>query len=119
MDTSATDHLMSEMAHLHAQESYHMHDHVHTDRSCMHISYIGHAFLPTHTSRNLILSNILHVSAVKNNLLTIKKFTRENDVFVEFRLMTQEYRGSQQSSREVKPKFIDSTQGEPKNICKP
>jgi hypothetical protein len=28
-------------------------------------------------------------------------------------------RGSQQSSREVKPKFIDSTQGEPKNIYKP
>jgi hypothetical protein len=30
--------------------------------------------------------------------------------------MTHKYRGSQQSSREVKPKFIDSTQGEPKNI---
>jgi hypothetical protein len=29
------------------------------------------------------------------------------------------YRWSQQSSREVKPKFIDSTQGEPKNIYKP
>jgi hypothetical protein len=34
-------------------------------------------------------------------------------------LMTHKYRGSQQSSREVLPKFIDSTQGEPKNICKP
>jgi hypothetical protein len=34
-------------------------------------------------------------------------------------LMTHKYRGSQQSSREVKPKFIDSIQGEPKNICKP
>ena len=33
-------------------------------------------------------------------------------------LMTHKYRGSQQSSREVKPKFIDSTQGEPKNIYK-
>jgi hypothetical protein len=29
------------------------------------------------------------------------------------RVMTHKYRGSQQSSREVKPKFIDSTQGEP------
>jgi hypothetical protein len=35
------------------------------------------------------------------------------------RLMTHKYRGSQQSSREVKPKFIDSTQGKPKNIYKP
>jgi hypothetical protein len=31
-------------------------------------------------------------------------------------MMTHKYRGSQQSSREVKPKFIDSTQGEPKNL---
>ena len=34
-------------------------------------------------------------------------------------MITHKYRGSQQSSREVKPKFIDSTQGEPKNIYKP
>jgi hypothetical protein len=34
-------------------------------------------------------------------------------------VMTHKYRGSQQSSRKVLPKFIDSTQGEPKNICKP
>jgi hypothetical protein len=34
-------------------------------------------------------------------------------------LMTHKYRGSQQSSREVKPKFIDSTQREPKDIYKP
>jgi hypothetical protein len=34
-------------------------------------------------------------------------------------LMTHKYRGLQQSSREVKPKFIDSTQGEPKNIYMP
>ena len=35
-------------------------------------------------------------------------------------LMTQKCRGSQQSSREVfQAKFIDSTQGEPKNIYKP
>jgi hypothetical protein len=33
--------------------------------------------------------------------------------------MTHKYRGSQQSSSEVKSKFIDSTQGEPKNIYKP
>jgi hypothetical protein len=34
-------------------------------------------------------------------------------------VMTHKYRGSQQSLREILPKFIDSTQGEPKNICKP
>ena len=39
-------------------------------------------------------------------------------LFVNCPVMTHKYRGSQQSSREVKPKFIDSTQGEPKNIYK-
>jgi hypothetical protein len=34
-------------------------------------------------------------------------------------VMTHKYRGSQQSVREVKPKFIDSTQGGPKDIYKP
>ena len=34
-------------------------------------------------------------------------------------LMTHKYRVSQQSSREVKPKFIDSTQGDTKNTYKP
>jgi hypothetical protein len=34
-------------------------------------------------------------------------------------MMTYKYRGSQQSLREVKPKFIDLTQGEPNNIYKP
>jgi hypothetical protein len=43
-----------------------------------------------------------------------KKADRE-----EHRVMTHKYRGSQQSSREVKPKFIDSTEGETKNIYKP
>jgi hypothetical protein len=33
-------------------------------------------------------------------------------------LMTHKYRRSQQSSSEVKFKFIDSTQGKLKNICK-
>jgi hypothetical protein len=33
-------------------------------------------------------------------------------------MMTHKYRGSQQSSREVKPKFIDSAQEEPKDIYK-
>jgi hypothetical protein len=38
---------------------------------------------------------------------------------VQFWVMTQKYMGTQQSLREVKPEFIDSTQGEPKNIYKP
>jgi hypothetical protein len=47
------------------------------------------------------------------------EFAMTNMGSLHYFLMTHKYRGSQQSSREVKPKFIDSTQGEPKNIYKP
>jgi hypothetical protein len=46
-----------------------------------------------------------------DNLLNLFRTTRV--------LMTHKYRRSQQSSREVKPKFIDSTQEEQKNIYNP
>jgi hypothetical protein len=45
--------------------------------------------------------------------------TPEAGMVMKKALMTHKYRGSQQSSREVKSKFIDLTQGEPKNIYKP
>jgi hypothetical protein len=50
----------------------------------------------------------------KAAMKAVKKADRE-----EHRVMTHKYRGSQQSSREVKPKFIDSIEGETKNIYKP
>jgi len=40
-------------------------------------------------------------------------------IFSDCVVITHKYRGLQQSSREVKPKFIDSTQGETKNTYKP
>jgi hypothetical protein len=45
--------------------------------------------------------------------------TKVDTIIENAKVMTHKYRGSQQSSREVKPKFTDSTQGEPKNIYKP
>jgi ribonuclease HI len=71
---------------------------------------------------NLVFQQVMNrCDAVSNNMTTYKnlyyylKGTLDGCEV----LMTHKYRGSQQSSREVKPKFIDSTQGEPKNIYKP
>jgi hypothetical protein len=50
----------------------------------MPIPHIGPASLPTYTSRNIDLHNVLCVPSVTSNLLSVKKFTRENDVSVEF-----------------------------------
>jgi hypothetical protein len=51
---------------------------------------------------------------------SIDSWDKCKDAFIgKYYLMTHKYRRSQHSSREVKPKFIDLTQGEPKNIYKP
>ena len=57
-----------------------------------------------------------HMEAIRFEVVPFK--SAYHAIFGRPALMTHKYRGSQQSSREVKPKFIDSTQGEPKNIYK-
>ena len=46
------------------------------------ISHIGSITLPT--SRSLILKNLLLIPSIKKNLISISKFTSNNDVIVEF-----------------------------------
>jgi hypothetical protein len=67
------------------REPYHGHDKVYTANGAgMHISHIGQASLPTHTSKQLHLTNVLQVPSVTRNLLSVRKLTRDNNVFVEF-----------------------------------
>jgi histone deacetylase 1/2 len=67
------------------REPYHGHDHVHTaNGSGMRISNTGQSSIPTHTSTPLYLKNVLHVPEVTRSLLSVKKLTRDNNVFVEF-----------------------------------
>jgi histone deacetylase 1/2 len=85
MDTGATDHLTHDLSHLTARESYTGHDQVRTaDGSGMHISHVGQASLLTRTSKSIHLRNVLRVPSVTRNLLSVKKLTLDNDVFVEF-----------------------------------
>jgi histone deacetylase 1/2 len=83
-DTGATDHLTNELDKLHVKEQYHGKDHVHTaNGQGMRITHIGHSTLPT-SSHPLHLKNILHVPSVTRNLLSVKKFSLDNNVFFEF-----------------------------------
>jgi hypothetical protein len=62
LDRGATDHLTNQVDNLTAREPYHGHDKVYTANGAgMHISHIGQASLPTHTSKQLRLTNVLHV----------------------------------------------------------
>jgi hypothetical protein len=73
------------MGKLNSQEPYCGHDKVRTaDGSGMPITHVGQASLLSSTSRHLHLCNFLCVPRVTRNLLSVRKFTYDNDVFCEF-----------------------------------
>ncbi|KAL4376354.1 hypothetical protein GQ457_02G039060 [Hibiscus cannabinus] len=47
------------------------------------ISRVGNGVLSSN-SRSLVLTNLLHVPSIKKNLLSVSKFTKDNNVSVEF-----------------------------------
>jgi hypothetical protein len=84
-DTGAMDHLTSEMGKLNSQEPYHGHDKVRTaDGSGMPITHVGQPSLLSSTPLQIHLRNVLCVPHVTHNLLCVRKFTYDNDVFYEF-----------------------------------
>jgi hypothetical protein len=80
-DTGATDHITSELDKLTTREKYGGADQVHAaNGSGMPIRHIGQSSIRTH-ELNLILRNILHVPAASKNLVSVHKFTHDNNVF--------------------------------------
>jgi hypothetical protein len=85
VDSGATDHLTSQMNKLNAWETYQGTDKVHIANGAgMHMSHIGQASIPTHTSTQLPLANILHVPSLTHDLLSVHKLTLDNNIFCEF-----------------------------------
>jgi hypothetical protein len=83
-DTGATDHITSELDKLVIREKYGGSDQVHTiSGSGMPISHIGQGTTHSH-DRDLILKDILHVPNTSKNLVSVHKFTYDNNAFFEF-----------------------------------
>jgi hypothetical protein len=83
-DSFATHHVMHELDKLTTKEPYHGTEHVQiANRAGMHIHNIGHAILPTPSSRSLALKHILHVPQECHNLLSMSKLSNDNNVFIE------------------------------------
>ena len=55
-----------------------------TNGEGMRISHVGQALISTPSSRHLRLSNVLHVPSVTKNLLSVRRFTHDNRVYIEF-----------------------------------
>jgi histone deacetylase 1/2 len=83
-DSGATHHITHDLEKLTTREPYHGTEHVQTANGVgMRIHNIGHAILPTPSSKQLALNHILHVPQARNNLLSMSKLSRDNNVFIE------------------------------------
>ena len=80
-DIGATDHITSDLDHLVVRERYHRGEQVQVSNGAgLRILHTGHSLINT-TARPLALRNILHVPEIFKHLLSVHKFSRDNDVF--------------------------------------
>jgi hypothetical protein len=83
VDSGATDHITSELDKLTVCDKYNGAEKVHMANGAdMKISHIDKSFIHTSTCK-LELSNVLHVPKATKNLLSIHRFSLDNNVFVE------------------------------------
>jgi hypothetical protein len=81
MDTSATDHITSELEKLTMRDEYHSGDQVHTaSGSGMKIQHVGHSVLHSPIS-DIHLNNVLHIPKANKSLLSVNRIARDNRVF--------------------------------------
>ncbi|KAF3652867.1 putative long chain base biosynthesis protein 1-like [Capsicum annuum] len=82
-DSGATHHLTNDIQNMAVRGEYLGSDQIHIDNGTgLTISHFGNAILPT-VSRPLHLSNVLLVPKSTKNLLSLAKFTSDNDVIFE------------------------------------
>jgi histone deacetylase 1/2 len=83
-DSGATHHVTHELNRLTTKKPYYGTDFVHAaNGKGMRIHNVGHALLPTPSSKPLHLNRILHVPDSTSNLLSMSKLSRDNNVFIE------------------------------------
>jgi hypothetical protein len=83
-DSDATDHITGELNKLTMYDAYNGTDQIHVANGTgMEITNVGTSIIPT-PRRKLVLNNVLHVPATTKNLISIHKFTLDNDMFIEY-----------------------------------
>lgn len=83
-DTGATHHITPDISSLSQVEDYKGNDQVKVGNGApLNIANTGKTLLHTPT-RTFHLNNVLHVPSITKNLLSVQKFSRDNDSFFEF-----------------------------------
>jgi hypothetical protein len=83
-DYGATDHIIGDLDKLTMHDTYLDNDQIHAvNGSGMYISRIGNSITPT-SFCNLMLNNVLHVPSTHQSLISVHRFTLDNDTFIEF-----------------------------------
>jgi hypothetical protein len=84
-DSGSTDHITGDLDKLMMHDAYYGNDQVHTANGLgMDITCIGKSIIPTPLC-NLALNNVLHIPSTQKNLISVHRFTIDNDTFIEFR----------------------------------
>lgn len=84
MDSGATHHVTSDINNLASFVPYEGHDRLQVGNgSNLQIHNLGHCYIST-TNGCLNLNGVLHVPHITKNLISISKFTKDNDVILEF-----------------------------------
>ena len=83
-DTNATDHITSDLDRFPVRERYHGGEQVQVGNGAgLRILQTDHSSINT-AACHLALRNILHVPKISKHLLSVHKFSRNNDVFFEY-----------------------------------
>jgi hypothetical protein len=83
-DPGAMDHLTDELDKLTMKEKYGGQEQVHaTNGAGMHISHIGHTSFHT-PLRKIHLNNVLFVPKTHKNLVFVHRFTKDNNVYLQY-----------------------------------
>jgi hypothetical protein len=84
-DTASTHHLTNDLTNLNiTADEYTGNEQIRVGNGQgLKILHTGSAFLPS-THKHFSLKSLLHVPVIQKNLISVNKFTRDNNVFIEF-----------------------------------
>ncbi|GAA0162996.1 hypothetical protein LIER_18974 [Lithospermum erythrorhizon] len=85
LDSGASNHFTADLQNLSLHNEYNGSDHITIGNgNSLAIDHIGTSHIPISKSNSLTLNNVLHVPAIKKNLLSVSQLTLNNNVFIEF-----------------------------------